>query len=163
MATKMDAQRAVSAKLAECYITYNGRRYNMMNAINVEAKMEIQKSDIPILGRTVTGKKPAGWEGTGSATFHFNTRLFRDMMNAYKKSGAFIFFDMQIINNDPSAGVGSQDITLKNCCLDSAILARFDASSDDVLEEDADFTFDDFVYAKAFTNMAGFDLGEVKK
>lgn len=163
MATTMDAQRAVSAKMAECYITYNGRRYNMMNAINVEAKMEIKKSDIPILGKTVTGKKPAGWEGTGSATFHFNTPLFRAMMNSYKKSGAFIYFDMQVINDDPSAGVGTQDVTLKNCCLDSAVLAKFDANSDDVLEEEADFTFDDFVYAKAFTKMSGFDMGAVKK
>lgn len=162
MATTMIAQNAVSAKLAECYITYNGRRYNMMNAINVEATVEVQKSDIPILGKTVTGKKPSGWEGSGSATFHFNCRLFRDMINSYKKSGKFIFFDMQIVNSDPSTAVGKQIVTLKNCCLDSVVLAKFDASSDDVLEEDADFTFDDFVYEKAFGNMQGFDMGAVK-
>ena len=162
MATTMDAQRAVSAKMAECYVTYNGKRYNLMNAINVEATAEIKKSDIPILGKTVTGKKPAGWEGSGSATFHFNSPLPRSMINAYKKKGSFIYFDMQIINNDPSAGVGSQNVTLKNCCFDSVVLAKFDASSDDVLTEDADFTFDDFVYAEGFKYMPGFDMGEVK-
>lgn len=163
MATTMNAQNAVSSKMAECYITLDGKRFNMMNAINVEAKAEIKKSDIPILGKTVTGKKPNGWEGTGSATFHYNTPMFRHMLNKYKKTGQIIYFDMQIVNDDPSAGIGEQIVTLKNCTLDSAVLAKFDAASDDVLEEEADFTFDDFEYAKGFTPMPGYSMGAVKK
>ena len=162
-AATMTAQQSVSAKLAECYVTYNGRRYNMMNAINLEATVELQKSDVPILGKTAVGKKPNGWEGTGSATFHFNNSLFRSMINSYKKSGKFIFFDMEIVNSDPTAAIGSQIVKLKNCCMDSVVLAKFDASSDDALEEDMDFTFDDFEYAKGFANMPGFDMGEIKK
>lgn len=163
MATTMNAQRAVSARLAECYIDYKGSRYNMMNAINFEATAELKKGDVPILGKTVTGKKPNGWEGSGSATFHFNDSFFRILMKHYKQTGVFPVFDMQVVNSDPSSGAGSQIIKLKNCCLDSVVLAKFDANSDDVLEEDVEFTFDDFELAKTFTRAAGFAMGEIKK
>lgn len=160
-ATTMNAQQAVSARMAECYVTYNGKRFNMMNAINVEATVELKKSEVPILGKTAVGQKPNGWEGSGSATFHFNNSIFRSIINSYKKNGKFIFFDMEIVNSDPTAGVGTQIVKLKNCCMDSVVLAKFDASSDDALEEDMDFTFDDFEYAKGFVHMSGMDLGKV--
>ena len=74
----MDARDSISASLAECYATIEGNRYNFMQAINLEAKMEITKTEIPILGKTGKGNKPTGWKGTGSATFHFNTSVFRN-------------------------------------------------------------------------------------
>ena len=161
-AATMMAQQSISSKLAECYVTYNGKRYNMMNAINLEAKAEIKKGDVPILGKTAVGKKANGWEGTGSATFHFNDSFFRYLMNDYKKAGKAIVFDIQVVNDDPSAGVGSQIVKLKNCTFDSVILTKFDASSDEPLQEDLDFTFDDFELVQPFTRMSGFAMGAVK-
>ena len=76
----MDARDSISASLAECYATIEGNRYNFMQAINLEAKMEITKTEIPILGKTGKGNKPTGWKGTGSATFHFNTSVFRKLL-----------------------------------------------------------------------------------
>ena len=35
----MNAKDTVSAKLAECYVTVDGNRYNFMQAIKLEAKM----------------------------------------------------------------------------------------------------------------------------
>ena len=134
-AATMTAQQSISAKLAECYITYNGRRYNMMNAINLEATVELQKSEVPILGKTAVGKKPNGWEGTGSATFHFNNSLFRSMVNQYKKTGKFIYFDMEIVNSDPTTELGSQIVKLKNCSFDSVMLAKFDAPTPEELDQ----------------------------
>lgn len=158
MAATMVAQDTISAKMAECFMTYEGKRYNMMNAINMEAKVDFNKADVPILGKTAVGKKPNGWKGSGSATFHFNNSIIRRMMNNYK-NGGMIYFDMEIVNSDPSAkSLGSQIVRLKNCSLDSAILAKFDASSEDVLEEDMEFTFDDFEYAQGFKHMTGFEL-----
>ena len=60
----MDARDSISASLAECYATIEGNRYNFMQAINLEAKMEITKTEIPILGKTGKGNKPTGWKGT---------------------------------------------------------------------------------------------------
>ena len=67
----MNAKDAVSASLAECFVTIEGKRYNFMQAINLEAKIEKTKSEIPILGKTGKGNKTTGWKGTGSATFHY--------------------------------------------------------------------------------------------
>ena len=51
MAQTMAARNAVSAKMAECYVTIDGQRYNFMSAINLEVTFEKNKTEIPILGR----------------------------------------------------------------------------------------------------------------
>ena len=76
----MKGKDALSAKLAECFVTIEGRRYNFMQAINLEAKMEKTKTEVPILGKTGKGNKASGWTGTGSATFHYNTPIFRQLL-----------------------------------------------------------------------------------
>ena len=81
----MNAKDAVSASLAECFVTIEGNRYNFMQAINLEASIEKTKSEIPILGRTGKGNKTTGWKGSGSATFHYNTSIFRQLLYRYKQ------------------------------------------------------------------------------
>ena len=80
----MKGKDAVSAKLAECFVTIGTNRYNFMQAINVEAKFEKTKSEVPILGKTGKGNKANGWKGTGKASFHYNTSIFRDLMQKYR-------------------------------------------------------------------------------
>ena len=55
---------------------------------------------MPILGKTGKGNKSTGWTGSGSAKFHFNTSIFRQM------------------------------IVLMGCNIDGGILAKFDADGD---------------------------------
>ena len=43
----MNAKDTVSAKLAECYVTVDGNRYNFMQAIKLEAKVEKTKTEVP--------------------------------------------------------------------------------------------------------------------
>ena len=152
----MNAEDALSASAAECYVTLDGNRYNMMNAISVEAKMDKSKKEVSILGKTGKGNKAIGFKGTGSATFHFNNSLFRAKAIEYARTGKDFYFDMQITNEDPTSGVGRQTIILKNCNFDSMLLAKFDAGGD-LLEEDMDFTFDDVEMPEEFTVMAGME------
>lgn len=91
----MKAKDSLSAKLAECYVTISGRRYNFMQAINFEANFERTKTEIPILGKTGMGNKSTGWKGTGSATFHYNTSIFREMMQRYKDTGEDVYFSLE--------------------------------------------------------------------
>lgn len=150
----MRGRDAISASLAECYAVLDGTRYNLMQAINLEAKMEKTKTEVPILNSSGKGNKASGWKGTGSATFHFNTSVFRKFMLRYKKSGEDFYFDMQITNNDPTAAVGRQTITLQDCNLDSIILAKFDADGE-YLDEDIDFTFEDWDMPETFGELSG--------
>lgn len=154
MSQTMHAKDTVSASLAECYVTIDGNRYNFMQAINLEAKYSKNKSKVPILGRTGKGNKSTGWEGSGSATFHYNTSIFRELFIRFKETGEDIYFDMQITNEDPTSSVGRQTIILKDCNLDGGTLAKFDADAE-YLDEDVDFTFEDVEMPEKFNLLTG--------
>lgn len=150
----MKAKDAISAKLAECFITISGNRYNFMQAINFEAKFEKNKTEVPILGKTGTGNKSTGWKGTGSATFHYNTSVFREMMLKYKDTGEDAYFEIQVTNDDPTSAAGRQTIVFVDCNIDGGILSKFDADGE-YLDEDMDFTFEDFKMPETFKLLDG--------
>ena len=152
----MNAKDSVSASLAECFVTIEGRRLNFMQAINVEANFEKTKSEVPILGKTGKGNKSTGWTGSGSATFHYNTSIVRKLMQRYKETGEDIYFDMQVTNEDPTSSVGRQTVILKDCNIDGGVLAKFDADGE-YLDEDMDFTFEDFEMPEEFAMLDGME------
>lgn len=156
MSTVMKAKDAVYASLAQCFITIEGNRYLFMQAINLEAKMDKTKTKVPILGKTGKGNKASGWEGTGSATFHYNTSIIREMLKKYKDTGEDIYFDIQISNEDPTSAVGRQTIILRDCNVDGGILAKFDANGE-YLDEDMDFTFEDWEMPETFQLLKGME------
>lgn len=151
----MKARDSVFAALAECYVTIGTRRYNFMQAINLEANFEKNKTEVPILGKTGRGNKASGWSGSGSATFHYNTSVFREMLQQYKDTGEDVYFDIQITNEDPTSAAGRQTIVLIDCNIDGGILAKFDADGE-YLDEDMDFTFEDFKMPETFKDLDGF-------
>lgn len=150
----MNAKDSISAKLAECFITIDGKRYNFMQALNFEAKFERIKTEVPILGKTGKGNKSTGWKGTGSATFHYNTSIFREMMLRYKDTGEDVYFEIQVTNEDPTSAAGRQTVVFVDCNIDGGILAKFDADGE-YLDEDMDFTFEDFIMPEKFNLLVG--------
>ena len=150
----MNAKDSVSAKLAECYVTIENNRYNFMQAINLEANFEKTKSEVPILGKTGSGNKSTGWKGTGSATMHYNSSIMRELMERFKKTGEDVYFDIQVTNEDPTSSVGRQTVILKDCNIDGGVLAKFDADGE-YLDEDIDFTFEDFEIPEKFKMLNG--------
>ena len=154
MANIMKAKDAVAASLAECYVTIDGNRYNFMHAINLEAAVEKTKTEVPILGKTGKGNKASGWKGTGSATFHYNTSVFRELLTKYKNSGEDTYFDIMVINEDKTSAVGRQAVILKDCNVDGGVLAKFDTEAE-YLDEEMDFTFEDWEIPEKFTPLEG--------
>lgn len=156
MAQTMHAKNSVSAKMAECYVTIEGNRYNFMSAINLEVKFEKNKTEIPILGRMNRGHKSTGSSITGSAEFHLNTSIWRELAYRFQETGEDVYFEMQITNEDITASdIGRQTIILYDCNWDSMTLAAFDADSDDVLTESIDFTAERFELPEKYTMMDG--------
>lgn len=150
----MRGRDAVSAKLASCFVTIEGRRYNMMQMINFEAKQEKTKIEVPILGQTGNGNKANGWKGTFSGTAHYNQSVFRDLLLRYKRTGEDIYFDIQVTNEDPVSDAGAQTVVLTGCNLDGGILTKFDADGE-YLDEDVEGTFEDWSMPKAFNELPG--------
>ena len=123
----MEANDAVSGSMAECYVTIDGNRYNMMQLYSFESSAKVNSQDVKILGRTGIGKKPTGWSGSWKGTAHFNQSVFRRWFLTYCKTGKMTPFEIQVSNEDPSSSAGRQTITHTGCLIDSSILAKFDA------------------------------------
>ena len=107
----MEANDAVSGSMAECYVTIDGNRYNMMQLYSFESSAKVNSQDVKILGRTGIGKKPTGWSGSWKGTAHFNQSVFRRWFLTYCKTGRMTPFEIQVSNEDPSSSAGRQTIT----------------------------------------------------
>jgi Protein of unknown function (DUF2001). len=146
---------AISGKQAYAYIKINGRQEELFYAKSLEATIEKNKVDVPVLGRTNTPQRAAGWSGSGTLTIYYVTSVFRRLMLDYIKTGRDFWFDLYVVNEDPQSSAGKQSVMLKNCNLDSVIIAKFDASSDDMLEEEMPFTFSDVELLDEFNKVTG--------
>ena len=140
----LNTQDTISGKEGRAYAKINGSNEELFFAKTVEANVEKNKSEIKALGRRMTGHKTTGMSGTGSMTIYYMSPLFRSVIKEYKDTGKDLFFDLVIENDDPASAAGKQSVLLMDVNLDSTVLAMLDADSDDPLEEDVDFTFEDF-------------------
>ncbi|KOY81281.1 phage tail tube protein [Lysinibacillus macroides] len=149
--TTMHARDAVHGAQGVAWVTIEGNRYKFAQLINLEARMEKTKTQVPIMGKTGKGNKATGWEGTGSATFHYNTSIFRRLLKRYKDTGEDVYFDIQVTNEDSSAkSTGRQTTILKDCNIDGGLVASLDADAE-YLEDDFDFTFEDWDLVEEFS------------
>lgn len=156
-AETMHAKNAISGSMAKCFANIDNRRINFMMAIKLEAIMEKTKVEVPILGRTGKGNKSTGWKGKGSGTFHFNSSILRELAAKYAETGEDFYFDIQVVNEDPTSVVGKQTVLLIDCNIDKVVLAKFDADAE-YLEEDFDFTYENWKLVEKFKDMPGVNL-----
>lgn len=150
----MKGKDAISAKLAECFVTIDGNRYNFMQMIDFEGEFEKNKTTVPILGKPGTGNKATGWSGTWSATAHYNQSIMRQLLLKYKDTGEDTYFEIQITNDDPTSAAGRQTIVFMDCNTDGGILAKFDADGE-YLDESLEGTFEDFKMPESFNLLNG--------
>lgn len=146
---------AISGKQAKAYVTINGRVEELFYAKSLEATIEKNKVDVPVLGKTNTPQRSAGWSGNGTLTIYYVTSAFRQLMRTYIQTGQDFWFDLMVVNEQPGSSSGKQTTFLKDCNLDSVTAAQFDASSDDMLEEELPFTFSDFDIKDQFNTITG--------
>lgn len=148
-------QDAISGKQGKAYVVIDGRNEELFYAKTVEATIEKNKVDVPVLGKTNTPQRSAGWKGSGTLTIYYVSSMFRQLMRKYIQTGTDFWFDLQIVNDQPGSSAGKQTVILKNCNLDSVIAAKFDATSDDMLDEEMPFTFEDYDILESFSPIQG--------
>ncbi|MBD2846191.1 phage tail tube protein [Paenibacillus sp. IB182496] len=140
----LNPRDTISGKTGKAFAILEGQVHELFYAKTVESTIEKNKADVPVLGRTNIGKKAAGWSGSGTLTVYYMTSVFRQLMLEFINTGKDFYFDLQIVNEDPASSVGKQTVVLRNCNLDSMIAAKFDATSDDMLDEEMAFTFEGY-------------------
>ncbi|MEC0232273.1 phage tail tube protein [Paenibacillus alba] len=146
----LHAKDTISGQSAKAYATINGQVEEMFYAKKFEAKVKKNKKEIKTLGKLGTQNKANGFTGTGTMTIYYVTSAFRNLMLNYTKNGIDNYFDIQVVNNDPSSSVGNQTTVIKNVNLDELTVASFDVESE-ALEEEVSFTFDDWDMTTQFT------------
>ena len=140
----LNAPDTISGKEGRAYAKINGNNEELFMAKTIEANVEKNKSEIKAIGKRMTGHKTTGANGSGSMTLYYMTPLFRAMIKQWKETGVDVYFDMVVVNDDQESSAGKQSTLLIGCNLDSVVLAKLDGDSDDALDEDVDFTFEDF-------------------
>ena len=150
----MDAADVVSSKLASCYIVENGNRYLLFQAKKLSAKIKKNKVKVALLGRIGAGNKSTSVEYSGSLTIYHNTALFDKMVEKYLKTGVDTYFDMQVVNNDPTSKAGRRSVILKGVNLDELTAAEFDAEGK-YIEQEHNFTYEGVKYVQHFNELDG--------
>ncbi len=141
----------ISGQEGKATANIDGKVRDMFFVKSLEATFDKQKVEVKTLGKRGTQHKGVGWSGAGSMTLYYVTTLFRQMALKYAKTGKDTYFNITIVNDDPTSTIGKQTVVLYNCNIDSTILAKLDTDSD-TLDEDIDFTFDDFDILDSFGN-----------
>ena len=147
----LNAQDTISGKEGRAYAKIDGNNEELFFAKTIESGVEKSKAQVKAIGKRMTGHKTTGGEGTGSMTIYYMTPLFRRLIKQWKETGVDAYFDMVVENDDQESAAGKQSVLLIGCNLDSTVLAKLDGDSDDPLDEDVDFTFEDFDILTPFT------------
>ena len=153
MAEFMKSSDGVNGKEGRAYAKINGNNELLFMAKTIEATIEKAKSEIKTIGRRMVGHKPMGMNGNGTMTIYYISPLFRSMMKNYKETGVDTYFDLLIENDDPASTAGKQSTLLIDCNIDSVILGKLDGDSDDALDEEVAFTFEDFDFLNEFNKI----------
>jgi hypothetical protein len=154
MSDYMNVDDAIRGSKASCFTTIEGNRYNLMNLIDFEAKLDHDIKEVTILGKPMKSHKPSLSTGTFSGKMYYNTSLLRELAIKYVKTGKFPRMEIQITNDDDSASIGRQSTVIKECLMDSNVVAKL-AANGDLLEEDISGTFDDIELPEKFKLLEG--------
>lgn len=145
----LKAKDTISGQEARAYMVIDGNAEEMFFAKRLTAYITKEKSEIRTLGKRGVQYKVKGWKGTGQMNIYYATSRFRQMLVDYVERGEDLYFDIQVINDDPGAGIGRQTVVLKNVNLNKMTAAAFDVDSE-ALSEDMEFTFDGIELMDAF-------------
>ncbi|MFS8534841.1 MAG: phage tail tube protein [Limnochordales bacterium] len=146
------APDVISGKEGRAYAVINGNVEELFYAKSIEARVEKTKSEIKVLGRRATQHKATGWSGTGTMTLYYLSPVFRRMVLDYARTGRDVYFTLQVINEDPASAAGKQTAVLKECNINSVVLAKIDVDADE-LDEEVEFTFSDFDLPDQFNRL----------
>lgn len=137
----LKAKDTISGQEARAYMVIDGNSEEMFFAKKLTAYITKEKSEIRTLGKRGVQYKAKGWKGTGHMDIYYATSRFRQLILDYVENGIDNYFDIQVVNDDPTSDIGCQTVVLKNVNLNKMTAAAFDVNSE-ALSEDVEFTFD---------------------
>jgi len=136
MAT-FNGEKVISGTFGEAWL--DGQYIAEIMAL--EAKIEIEKEDVPMAGRFATDSKFMGFKGSGTLRMHkVNSRMLKALSDNLK-NGINPRFQIMSSLNDPSS-MGAERITIKDACFNDLSLINWELKKKGEIE--APFTFTDW-------------------
>ena len=115
----------------------------LANANNIEARVEVQNTQLMLPGQSATKLRRIGWSGTGSLRiYRYNLAFFgimKDMIDLTKPVPVFSLF-MALVNKDPDSSRAHEE----NIVLESVKFWSYDwmFNMTDFVELPLEFTFE---------------------
>ena len=145
----LKAKDIVNSAEGSAFMTRNGQNIELFYVKNVNAGVDFDVQDLKTLGRRMTGHKATGMSGSGSMTIYGITSDFAQMALDFKKNGITPYFNLKLSQEDKESTVGRQTVMLFDCLTSSIPL--FDMDIDDpIIEQEVEYTFDDFDIPEKF-------------
>lgn len=145
----LKAGDVINGREGTAFMTIDGRNIALFFLKNIEASVELTKTEVPVLGKRITQQKVTGSAGSGSMTIHKVTSEFANIGVNYLKTGIVPEITIKVTNEDPQSSIGRQSTLLKGVLLDSIVIAKLDVEAE-TLDEDVDFTFNDAEILESF-------------
>ncbi len=140
----LDANRVINGTFGEVWLDgeYVAEGYGL------EAVVDIQKEDIPVVGKLATDSKMMGYKCTGSVRLHkVNSRMAIKISDSIKQ-GINPRFQILSVLNDPAA-YGAERVLIKDANFNNLTLAQWETAQKGQVE--APFTFTDWKYHDQIT------------
>ncbi|MEQ3452446.1 phage tail tube protein [Enterococcus cecorum] len=139
----LDKHNIISGKEGSIFMTVDGRNINLIQTRQVEASLKLTKKEFAVLNKRIDQNKITGSKGEGKMNLYRMSSDFMKIAKQYLDSGQFPDVTLKVTNDDPQSFVGRNTVLLKGVVFDTIPLTSLDVDKEG-LDEDVDFTFDDF-------------------
>ena len=133
-------------------IERDGKNIVVGNMKNIRTEAEIQSNDMKVVGTRKIQAKNTGVKQTGKGKIYYGSNILVDMILEYINTGVMPEFNLQITNNDPTTGVGSQVMAYYGCTLTGTIPLSILDSEETMLNHDFSFTYTNVQRLQAFND-----------
>lgn len=151
MNTFYNEQDTPNAKMGEAFVTIKGNRYSYFNAKDCDVKANIKTKEVPVIGRTITGRKAVGMEVKIKMTVYKCSEHFDEIVEEFKKTGVLPTFDLQISSEDPASSMGRSSKIYNDCVIDGDVLLSMLKSGDEFIEQEITAYAMDYSSANKYT------------
>lgn len=152
MAEHLLARDTVNGAEGQAFITVDGKNTPLVGLRNLTTQAEIQSNDMRVVGTRKTQNKNSGVKLSGQGNVYYGTPVFLDMLLKYIQTGISTPFSIQVINDDPSVSIGTQNMVYLDCELTGAIPMSILNDEDTMLNFDFNFSIGDVQRIAGFKN-----------
>ena len=148
------AKDTVNGAEGKIFVTRNDQQIEVAGMRNITTNAEIQGQDMRVVGTRTIQNKANGAKQTGTGNIYYGSPLWTDIVLRYINEGVMEQFDLQIINNDPSTTIGSQNMAYYGCELTGTIPLSILNSEEAMLNYDFNFTYTRVAKLQGFNDPA---------